>query len=61
MRGNATDRAKSKADTALFNSIISGQIRHYRSQDLDEAVRNTIIIETQAPGLGWRRKRQAVR
>jgi phage terminase large subunit-like protein len=35
-----------EADTALFNAIISGQVRHYRSPDLDEAVRNAIIIET---------------
>ena len=35
-----------EADTALFNAIISGQVRHYRSPDLDEAVRNAIIVET---------------
>jgi phage terminase large subunit-like protein len=35
-----------EADTALFNAIISGQVRHYKSPDLDEAVRNAITIET---------------
>jgi phage terminase large subunit-like protein len=35
-----------EADTALFNAIISGQVQHFKSQDLDEAVRNAIIIET---------------
>jgi len=35
-----------EADTALFNAIISGQVRHYRSPDLDEAVRNAIVQET---------------
>ena len=35
-----------EADTALYNSIISGQIRHYKSPDLDEAVRNAITVET---------------
>jgi len=35
-----------EADTALFNAIISRRIRHYKSPDLDEAVRNAITIET---------------
>jgi phage terminase large subunit-like protein len=35
-----------EADTALFNAIISGQVKHYRSPDLDEAVRNAIVQET---------------
>jgi phage terminase large subunit-like protein len=35
-----------EADTALFNAIISGQVRHFRSPELDEAVRNAIIQET---------------
>ena len=35
-----------EADTALFNAIISGQVRHYRSPELDEAVRNAIVVET---------------
>ncbi|MDD5191283.1 MAG: hypothetical protein PHE50_09620 [Dehalococcoidales bacterium] len=35
-----------EADTALFNAIISGQIRHYKNADLDEAVRNAIVLET---------------
>jgi hypothetical protein len=35
-----------EADTALFNAIISGRIRHFRSPELDEAVRNAITIET---------------
>ena len=35
-----------EADTALFNAIISGQVRHFQSLDLDEAVRNAIIQET---------------
>ena len=35
-----------ESDTALFNAIISGHIRHFRSPELDEAVRNAIIQET---------------
>ena len=35
-----------EADTALFNTIISRQIRHYKNADLDEAVRNAIVVET---------------
>ena len=35
-----------ESDTALYNAIISGSIRHYKNTDLDEAVRNAIIQET---------------
>ena len=35
-----------EADTALFNAIVSGSLRHYKNADLDEAVRNAIVIET---------------
>lgn len=35
-----------ESDTALFNAIVSGSIEHYKNSDLDEAVRNAIIIET---------------
>jgi hypothetical protein len=35
-----------EADTALFNAIISGRVRHYKNAELDEAIRNAIIIET---------------
>ena len=35
-----------ESDTALYNAIISGSIRHYKNADLDEAVRNAIIQET---------------
>lgn len=35
-----------EADTALFNAIISGQIKHFKSPELDEAIRNAIIVET---------------
>ena len=35
-----------ESDTALFNAIVSGSIRHYKNNDLDEAVRNAIIQET---------------
>ena len=35
-----------ESDTALFNAIVSGSIEHYKNPELDEAVRNAIIIET---------------
>jgi hypothetical protein len=35
-----------EADTALFNAIISGRVRHYKNAELDEAIGNAIIIET---------------
>jgi hypothetical protein len=35
-----------EADTALYNGIVSGHVRHYKNNDLDEAVRNAIIQET---------------
>ena len=35
-----------ESDTALFNAINSGSLRHYKNAELDEAVRNAIVIET---------------
>lgn len=35
-----------EADTALFNAIISGRVRHFKNPDLDEAVRNAVVVET---------------
>jgi hypothetical protein len=35
-----------ESDTALYNAIISGRIRRFKNQELDEAVRNAIIVET---------------
>ena len=35
-----------EADTALYNGIVSGSIRHYKNAELDEAVRNAVIVET---------------
>ena len=35
-----------EADTALFNAITSGSLQHYKNEDLDDAVRNAIIIES---------------
>lgn len=35
-----------EADTALYNGIISGRVRHFKNTELDEAIRNAIIIET---------------
>lgn len=35
-----------EADTALYNGIISGRVRHFKSAELDEAIRNAIISET---------------
>ena len=36
---------RTEADTALFNAIVSGSLRHYKDVELDEAVRNAIVIE----------------
>jgi hypothetical protein len=35
-----------EADTALADAIAGGRLRHFRSADLDEAVRNAIVVET---------------
>ncbi len=37
---------RTEADTALYNDIVSGRIRHGRNTELDEAVRNAVISET---------------
>jgi phage terminase large subunit-like protein len=36
---------RTEADSALFDAITSGRIRHFRNQELDEAVRNAVIVE----------------
>jgi hypothetical protein len=36
---------RTEADTALYEAITSGRIRHFRNQELDEAIRNAVIQE----------------
>lgn len=36
---------RTEADTALLTAIEGGRIRHFRNQELDEAIRNAVIAE----------------
>lgn len=36
---------RTEADTALYNAIISGRISHFKNAELDEAIRNAVIVE----------------
>lgn len=36
---------RTEADTALYNAIVSGRISHFKNAELDEAIRNAVIVE----------------
>ena len=40
---------RTEADTALFNAIVSGSLRHYKNAELDNAVHNAICLLYTSP------------